>query len=481
MDLVEATFEASQHALPPDPDDGALDDRRHPADRARPRRRRRVARAARRRGRRRHALLDRAHVLRRAGDLRRSRAAAEGAVRRPRRRPRRPPGPRLPPDLAGRTSAQCDFRPGASPCYLDHARSAPAVRKTREGGRRARSARPLPLGGIRMHKLERELSLEWAGRARGDPGSRLTRGRGVHRPSRAARCGRSRCRPTARGSSRSTRRTTGSRSSTSARGGLTHAGSVPVGLEPVAVAARTRRRGVGGEPPLRQRQHRRRRRRARRASCARCSSATSRATSSSPGPGGNRAFITTAHRGQNTPPATIRSSPPPGVGRADVWVFDATNLGATLGGTPLTIVTLFGDTPRALAVSARRQHASTRRSSTRATGPRRVTEGVGLQRRRAAPARAPSAASTHAGRPAARRTPTSRASPAPEVGLIVKFDPATGQWQRRARPQLEQRRSRFTLPDHDVFAIDADATPPVADGGVRAASARSSSTWPSTR
>src|SRR6185369_8675348 len=40
------------------------------------------------------------------------------------------------------------------------------------------------------------------------------------------------------------------------------------------------------------------------------------------------------------------------VGRADVWVFDATSLGTSLGGTPLTIVTLFGDTPRALAASA---------------------------------------------------------------------------------------------------------------------------------
>jgi DNA-binding beta-propeller fold protein YncE len=39
------------------------------------------------------------------------------------------------------------------------------------------------------------------------------------------------------------------------------------------------------------------------------------------------------------------------VGRADVWVFDADYLGVTLTGTPLTILTLFSDTPRALAVS----------------------------------------------------------------------------------------------------------------------------------
>src|SRR5947209_10990674 len=63
----------------------------------------------------------------------------------------------------------------------------------------------------------------------------------------------------------------------------------------------------------------------------------------------NRAFITTAHRGQNVPYDPQLTTP--GVGRADVWVFDADHLGATLNGTPITIVSLFTDTPRALAVS----------------------------------------------------------------------------------------------------------------------------------
>ena len=40
-----------------------------------------------------------------------------------------------------------------------------------------------------------------------------------------------------------------------------------------------------------------------------------------------------------------------GIGRADVWVFDSTSLGATVGGTPIEILTFFADTPRALAVS----------------------------------------------------------------------------------------------------------------------------------
>lgn len=69
------------------------------------------------------------------------------------------------------------------------------------------------------------------------------------------------------------------------------------------------------------------------------------------GPNGNRnrAFITTAHRGQNT-----RRDPQltePKVSRADVWVFDADNLGTSLEGDELTVITLFTDTPRPLAVT----------------------------------------------------------------------------------------------------------------------------------
>ena len=104
-------------------------------------------------------------------------------------------------------------------------------------------------------------------------------------------------------------RTTGSRSSTSAPAGSTHAGSVPVGLEPVAVAARVDRRGLGGEPPLRQRSASSTSRPTRRASCARCWSATSRATSSSRAPARDRAFITTAHRGQQRTHPSLAAVP----------------------------------------------------------------------------------------------------------------------------------------------------------------------------
>ena len=133
-----------------------------------------------------------------------------------------------------------------------------------------------------------------------------------------------------------------------AASGLTHLESVPVGLEPVAVAARSNTEvwvvnhlsdsisivDVGSSPPRVTR---------------------TLLVGDEPrdivfaGPSRSRAFISAAHRGQNRPGDPQLTTP--GVGRADVWVFDAGNLGAALGDMPHTIVTLFTDTPRALAVT----------------------------------------------------------------------------------------------------------------------------------
>src|SRR5580704_8821230 len=73
----------------------------------------------------------------------------------------------------------------------------------------------------------------------------------------------------------------------------------------------------------------------------------------------SRAFITTAHRGQQRTDPSIANvagagdpqMTTPGIPRADVWVFDPANLGTTAGGTPLSILSFFTDTPRALAVA----------------------------------------------------------------------------------------------------------------------------------
>ena len=62
-----------------------------------------------------------------------------------------------------------------------------------------------------------------------------------------------------------------------------------------------------------------------------------------------RVFVTTAHRGQNSPVNPALTTP--SIGRADIWAFDTTDLGSALGGSPETVLTVFGDTPRPLAVS----------------------------------------------------------------------------------------------------------------------------------
>jgi DNA-binding beta-propeller fold protein YncE len=225
--------------------------------------------------------------------------------------------------------------------------------------------------------------------------------------------------------------------------GLVHTASIPVGLEPVAVAARSNREVwvvnhlsdsvsvveldehgddltgqvertllVGDEPR----------------------------DIVFAGPGRKRAFITTAHRGQNLPFDPQLTTP--GVGRADVWVFDADALGNTLGGMPLAIVTLFTDTPRALAVTpdGTRVYAAgfhTGNQTTIIPEPS-IPNGFG-------PDGVAGPSTNAAGRPA------------PEVGAIVKWKGT--HWV----DSLVRSRDPFvklSLPDKDVFVLDAMANPP---------------------
>ncbi len=224
--------------------------------------------------------------------------------------------------------------------------------------------------------------------------------------------------------------------------GLLHRASVPVGLEPVAVAARgneevwvvnhlsdsvsvvrispsgqegavVRTLLVGDEPR----------------------------DIVFAGPGKSRAFITTAHRGQNAPFDPQLTTP--GIGRADVWVFDAAHLGTSLGGSPLTILTLFSDTPRALAVTpdGSRVYAAAFHSGNRTT----VLHELQVPDGGEAAGGVPGPNTNFSG------------EPAPEVGLIVKFNGE--HWvDVLNRPWDEQ--VRFSLPDKDVFVIDANANPP---------------------
>jgi len=238
-----------------------------------------------------------------------------------------------------------------------------------------------------------------------------------------------------------------------AASGLTHLRSVPVGLEPVAVAARSDAEvwvvnhlsdsvsiiDVGADPPRVVR---------------------TLLVGDEPrdivfaGPNRDRAFITTAHRGQNSPVSPDLDTP--GLGRADVWVFAADSPGSAVSGTPLTVLTLFGDTPRALAVSpdGNTVYAAVFKSGNQTTTVSAFSVCDGgetalpcLVQGREMPGGLPG--------------PNGDADglPQPRTGLIVKHDNASGSWQdplgrdwRNAVP--------VDLPDKDVFAIDAAADPP---------------------
>ena len=158
------------------------------------------------------------------------------------------------------------------------------------------------------------------------------------------------------------------------------------------------------------------------------------------GPQRRRAFITTAHRGQNIPFDPQLTTP--GVGRADVWVFDAGALGDRFGGTPLTIVSLFADTPRALAVTpdGTRVYVAGFQTGnqTSSVSEPLIPNGFG-------PDGVPGPATNFEG------------VPAPEVGQIVKWN---GSHWVDAGGTVRDDLVRLALPDKDVFVLDAMADPP---------------------
>ncbi|MFW6067601.1 MAG: YncE family protein [Myxococcota bacterium] len=241
-----------------------------------------------------------------------------------------------------------------------------------------------------------------------------------------------------------------------AGGELAHRGSVAVGMEPVAVAARTdeevwvvnhlsdsvsivdvpsrrvvRTLLVGDEPR----------------------------DIVFAGPDGSRAFVTTAHRGQHRTHPSLAGVPgagdpeltTPGVGRADVWVFDADDLGDAVGGVPAAIVVLFGDTPRPLAASP---DGSTVYAGVFHSGNRTavVPEGAVCDGFDAADPCEVDGTTMPGGLPG----PSANADgdPAPETGLVVQYDPMADAWLDDEGRDWSGA-IRFDLPDYDVFALDA--------------------------
>ena len=232
---------------------------------------------------------------------------------------------------------------------------------------------------------------------------------------------------------------------------------VPVGLEPVAVAARTnsevwvtnhlsdsvsivslsgtphvvRTLLVGDEPR------------------ASFSPATPRVLSSPPRTEASSVRILHRHRTRRGRSELTT----PGIPRADVWVFDPSNLGVTIGGMPLRILSFFTDTPRALAVSPDQ-------STVYVAGFRTGNQTTTVQQGRVCtgflpnkPCTLPDGTVSPGGNPGPATD--SLGEPAPEVGLIVKFNNSSGHWEDELRRAWDSS-VRFNLPDTDVFAIDAN-------------------------
>ncbi|NBD07948.1 hypothetical protein FOF48_02495 [Corallococcus sp. Z5C101001] len=179
------------------------------------------------------------------------------------------------------------------------------------------------------------------------------------------------------------------------------------------------------------------------------------------------AFISTAHRGQQRTDPSIASVPgagdpqlsTPGVGRADIWVFNPASLGTTLGGTPVRILTLFGDTPRSLAVSPDKKtvYAAIAQSGNRTTtiNMDSVCNGFGNAGVcLVLPDTFPWGNNLFPGGLPGPAT-NAQGAKAPETGLIVQWNSTRGRWEDTLGRDWNNG-VRFNLPDKDVFAIDAD-------------------------
>lgn len=174
-----------------------------------------------------------------------------------------------------------------------------------------------------------------------------------------------------------------------------------------------------------------------------------------------RAFITTAHRGQQRTDPSIANVPgagdpqltTAGVPRADVWVFDPANLGNTMGGTPLSILNFFTDTPRALAVSpdGNTVYVAGFKTGNQTTAIPQARVCPGFQPN--TPCTLPDNSVSPGGNPGPATD--SVGEPAPEVGLIVQYNNSTGHWQDEIGRTWDAS-VRFSLPDTDVFAVNAN-------------------------
>jgi len=174
-----------------------------------------------------------------------------------------------------------------------------------------------------------------------------------------------------------------------------------------------------------------------------------------------QAFITTAHRGQQRTDPSIAQVPgagdpqftTPGLPRADVWVFNPSSLGSTMGGTPVQIMSFFTDTPRALTVSP---DGNTVYVAGFKTGNQTTTVNEGRICPTFTPTKTCKLSDGEIG-VGGHLLPATDATgeAAPFVSQIVQYNAASGHWLDPAGRVFDSD-VYFTLPDTDVFAFNAN-------------------------
>jgi DNA-binding beta-propeller fold protein YncE len=175
-----------------------------------------------------------------------------------------------------------------------------------------------------------------------------------------------------------------------------------------------------------------------------------------------KAFITAAHRGQHLEHPSIASVPgnkggpestTEGVPRNDVWVFNPTNLGSAVGGVPTKIINLFSDLPRGLAVSPDNNtvYVAAHKSGNQTTS---INEELVCDGFAAAKSCVVKGVTYPGG--AIGPNKNFQGKQAPEVGIIVKFNKASGHWED-IRGKNWDNAVPYSLPDRDVFAVDANS------------------------
>ena len=184
------------------------------------------------------------------------------------------------------------------------------------------------------------------------------------------------------------------------------------------------------------------------------------------------AFITTAHRGQQRLNPNLQDVIGAGdpklhtasQGRSDIWIFNNHDVGDGLGGKPVKILSLFGDTLRGLAVSPdkSRIYAGVLNSGNQTSAVYEAVMCYGFEDDEygAFPCKVLDEQTSPNGLedgylPGGRTAPGINidAEPQPWTSMIVKYDNQSGQWQD-SKGRNFTNGIRFSLPDLDVFEIN---------------------------